>query len=286
MGATIGNARISEFGTVNGKKGDQTGKEVMTQSFASGGKWEYCIRPKSEAVAKKIATAMKQACANNNIGYSQIDRISLSKEAAKHNYKISNVGKCNCDCSSLVAVCVNAAGIHVSPYMYTGNELALLKATGKFTIITAAAQCKKGKGLKAGDILLRKGHTAIVTQGDAAVKPAKKAAAKKSIDTIAQEVIDGKWGSGDARKAKLKAAGYDYNTVQAKVNALLAKKATPAKSSAKKSTTKKKAKKSNATIAKEVIAGKWGSGETRKKKLKAAGYNYAAIQKEVNKLMK
>ena len=42
--------------------------------------------------------------------------------------------------------------------------------------------------------------------------------------------------------------------------------------------------KSNETIAKEVLAGKWGSGKERKKRLKAAGYNYAAIQKIVNKL--
>ena len=44
--------------------------------------------------------------------------------------------------------------------------------------------------------------------------------------------------------------------------------------------------KSNETIAKEVLAGKWGSGKERKKKLKAAGYNYAAVQKIVNKLCK
>nr|DAR43349.1 MAG TPA: Lysozyme [Caudoviricetes sp.] len=48
----------------------------------------------------------------------------------------------------------------------------------------------------------------------------------------------------------------------------------------------KNSKKSNETIAKEVIAGKWGSGETRKKKLKAAGYDYNAVQKVVNKLCK
>ena len=170
MSVTIGNARISEFGTVNGKRGDQTGKEVMTQSFASGGKWEYCIRPKSATVAQKIAHAMVQACKNNNIGYSQTDRTSLSAAAAKVNYDLGKVGKCNCDCSALVAVCVNAAGIHVSPYMYTGNELALLKQTGKFTVITSATQCKKGKDLRAGDILLRKGHTAIVTKGDIALE--------------------------------------------------------------------------------------------------------------------
>lgn len=39
-------------------------------------------------------------------------------------------------------------------------------------------------------------------------------------------------------------------------------------------------------IAKEVIAGKWGSGEDRKKKLEAAGYNYSEVQKKVNELMK
>ena len=46
------------------------------------------------------------------------------------------------------------------------------------------------------------------------------------------------------------------------------------------------AKKSNTQIAREVKAGKWGNGATRKKKLKAAGYNYAAVQKIVNKLCK
>ena len=41
-----------------------------------------------------------------------------------------------------------------------------------------------------------------------ATKP--KEGKKKSVDEIAQEVIDGKWGTGDDRKAKLKKAGYDY----------------------------------------------------------------------------
>lgn len=45
-------------------------------------------------------------------------------------------------------------------------------------------------------------------------------------------------------------------------------------------------KKSNEVIAKEVLAGKWGNGTERKKKLEAAGYNYSAIQQIVNKLCK
>lgn len=44
---------------------------------------------------------------------------------------------------------------------------------------------------------------------------------KKSIDEVAREVIRGEWGNGTARKQKLEAAGYEYETVQARVNALL-----------------------------------------------------------------
>lgn len=44
---------------------------------------------------------------------------------------------------------------------------------------------------------------------------------KKSIDTLAQEVVEGKWGNGDERKKRLTQAGYDYAKVQAKVNQLL-----------------------------------------------------------------
>lgn len=48
----------------------------------------------------------------------------------------------------------------------------------------------------------------------------------KTITEIAQEVIDGKWGSGEERKQNLKNAGYDYNKVQDKVNELAKKKET------------------------------------------------------------
>lgn len=46
----------------------------------------------------------------------------------------------------------------------------------------------------------------------------------KSVSVVAQEVIDGKWGTGSDRKSKLTAAGYNYNEVQSKVNEILSKK--------------------------------------------------------------
>ena len=40
------------------------------------------------------------------------------------------------------------------------------------------------------------------------------------------------------------------------------------------------------TVAREVIAGKWGNGATRKKKLTNAGYDYETIRKRVNEIKK
>lgn len=44
---------------------------------------------------------------------------------------------------------------------------------------------------------------------------------KKTVDQLAKEVIDGKWGNGEDRKKRLTAAGYDYNAVQKKVNEIM-----------------------------------------------------------------
>lgn len=96
---------------------------------------------------------------------------------------------------------------------------------------------------------------------------------KKSVDEVAKEVLAGAWGNGDARKNALTAAGYNYSEVQAAVNRLAGgKTTTPTKSITE--------------VAKEVLAGKWGNGDNRKKKLEAAGYNYSQVQAKVNELAK
>lgn len=52
----------------------------------------------------------------------------------------------------------------------------------------------------------------------------------------------------------------------------------------KNTASKPAAKKSVDVIAREVIAGKWGAGDERKKKLTAAGYSYSAVQaKEIGR---
>ena len=44
---------------------------------------------------------------------------------------------------------------------------------------------------------------------------------EKSVETLAKEVISGKWGNGSERKERLTKAGYDYRKVQDKVNEML-----------------------------------------------------------------
>lgn len=91
----------------------------------------------------------------------------------------------------------------------------------------------------------------------------------KSVDELANEVLDGKWGNGKDRKKRLEEAGYRYDTVQDRVNELLSR---DDDSSIDK-------------IANDVISGKYGNGEERKQKLEAEGYDYEMVQNKVNEIL-
>lgn len=224
MSVTIGHASLDENKKIKGgAAGDQSKTEVCTRSWYSK-PWSCVIRPKDKTVAEKIAKAMEQACANNNIGYDQGQRTTLYAQAKAVNWDISKITTaCECDCSSLVAVCVNAAGIKVNKDMYTGNEKTALANTGAFEVLTDSKYITMAKYLKRGDILLGTGHTAVVLTNGANATTVTTTAATKTIEQIAKEVILGKWGNGTTRKAKLTAAGYNYAEVQAQVNKLLKK---------------------------------------------------------------
>ncbi|MDN2966406.1 peptidoglycan amidohydrolase family protein [Streptococcus suis] len=85
----------------------------------------------------------------------------------------------------------------------------------------------------------------------------------KSLETLVQETLAGKYGNGDQRKAAL---GNQYEAVMAVING--------------KTTT---IQKNVDQLAQEVIAGKHGNGEARKKSL---GSQYEAVQKRVTELLK
>ena len=134
-------------------------------------------------------------------------------------------------------------------------------------------------------------HGQIAAEVNSILNPSKQSTAtpKKSVDEIAKEVINGKWGTGTDRKNRLTKAGYDYSVVQKRVNELLNSNKKPSTTSKPVNNTPAKPvttpKKSVDEIAKEVIAGKWGTGVDRKNRITKAGYDYAAVQKKVNELL-
>ncbi|MFM0590268.1 peptidoglycan amidohydrolase family protein [Streptococcus suis] len=85
----------------------------------------------------------------------------------------------------------------------------------------------------------------------------------KSLETLVQETLAGKYGNGDIRKAAL---GDQYEAVMAVING----KATANQ-------------KSIDELAQEVIKGKHGNGEARKQSL---GADYPAVQKRVTEILK
>ena len=80
----------------------------------------------------------------------------------------------------------------------------------------------------------------------------------------AYDVMNGKYGNGEERKARLAQAGYDYWSVQYLVNGLA---------------------KGYDSVARDVINGKYGNGEARMKALTAAGYDAKLVQDIVNGIL-
>ena len=97
--------------------------------------------------------------------------------------------------------------------------------------------------------------------------------AKKSVETVAREVIAGQWGNGADRMNRLTAAGYDPNAVQAKVNELCGVGSAPAPAV------------NIDAVARDVINGKYGNGTDRMNRLRASGYDPNAVQARVNQML-
>lgn len=98
----------------------------------------------------------------------------------------------------------------------------------------------------------------------------------KSVDEVAQEVLQGLWGNGQERYNSLESAGYDAQAVQNRVNDLLNGGTTSENNSASSDLD---------TVANEVLQGLWGNGQERYDRLTNAGYDAQEVQDRVNSLL-
>lgn len=163
---TIGSARINEKGKVSGgNPGDQlqneardTRGEVSYQTFYIHSKGWYVFRAKSDTVGHELAKAMRRACKNKNVGYSQTNRLAIMKDGTDSKVPTE------CDCSSLVRRCILEASSRDLGNMTTADMPTVLERSGLFY---SKQSYNKNLSLANGDILVTqsKGHTAIVVGG-------------------------------------------------------------------------------------------------------------------------
>ena len=159
------NPSISEKGTINGTSGDQTGKEVCTRSWYRK-PWNVMLICTDKSLAARAAQEMRNACANNNIGYGQNDRRSAYDSAVKNGRTFRNA-KGNTDCSQLVAGCYILAGLSsLSPDCYTGNLRQALLNTGRFRAYTDSAHLNSDAYAEVGAVYLKEGSHVVMALED------------------------------------------------------------------------------------------------------------------------
>lgn len=208
MSVRIGHASISETGTINGKPGDQTGKEVCIRDWYDAG-WICLLRPLDAEVAERSATFMEAACANDNIGYGQADRNTAARLAERVGYNVSRMNEpVNTDCSALVDLAACAAGVQLSHYKLgngedNGNTTETMRkaflATNAYISDVHDQYLRSPDYLRRGDILVSAGHTCMVLSNGPkaapeAATPEKAAAAPmtgKQISDTARSYTDG-----------------------------------------------------------------------------------------------
>ena len=185
MAVKIGHASGSENGTIRGKAGDQTGREVCTRSWYKHSKGWVTLEFIDPVMGEYAAEAMEKACANPDIGYNQYENGTLWNDVKASLWDPSKTTKkVNTDCARLIRVCVQYAvakmGLDIIiPDFYTATEAAVLMKTGLFIKHTEAKYNTQDAYLRRSMIQVTKtkGHTLMIlsngSKADAAPAPEK-----------------------------------------------------------------------------------------------------------------
>lgn len=187
--------------------------------------------------------------------------ISFMEQIAKddrHGYDQTNRwGNPDYDCSALVITAWEKADVPVKSKgaTYTGNILSVFKKCG-FKDVTKDVNLSTGAGLRRGDVLLKTGKHVAMYCGN-----------RKLVHASINEkgtVRGGKKGDQTGKEICIRSY---YNKPWSNVlryyeNTDLSQ------------------------VAKDVIAGKYGTGAVRRGLLEEAGYDYNKVQAEVNRQMR
>lgn len=212
-----------------------------------------------ETLGNVFAPASRQASSNYGIGYD--GRIGMYVEEKDRSWCSSNAANDN------RAITIEVASDTKEPYAVNAKAYAAL--------IDLLVDICKRNGIKE---LKWKADKSLIGQPDKQNMTVHRWFANKSCPgtylyerhaQIASEV-NKRLGSTNIKPAPEKPSGGSYR-VQTGFSAFI--------------TTEEGAGKSADELAREVLQGKWGNGAERKKRLEAAGYDYAAVQKKVNQLV-
>ena len=163
------------------------------------------------------------------------------------------------DCSSAVISAWQAAGVPVKTKgaTYTGNMLSVFLSCG-FEDVTGTVNLATGAGLRRGDVLLNTAHHTAMYCGNG-----------REVEASINEkgtAVGGAPGDQTGREFLIRSyRNFPWNHV------LRYKENT--------------ATKSVDELAREVLAGKWGNGSERRRRLASSGYDASAVQTRVNELL-
>lgn len=93
----------------------------------------------------------------------------------------------------------------------------------------------------------------------------------KTVEVLANEVLQGRWGDGRLVRQRLRDAGHDASAVQTEVNRRLSDGAPSAYTV------------DTREVAAQVIRGEWGDESVQQSNLERAGYNWREVNAEVYK---
>ena len=196
----------------------------------SKGGYSSCIQGKPTDVCNVLANCVGYACGRFNEIIGSMKYPSLNCNAENFIERAKSLGLKISDKPTLGGIMVWQKGATLSGNDGAGHVAVVERIDNSNQIYTS----ESGYGSKAFWNTTRTNSNGRWGQGSGykfrgciinpSVSPTSTPKPTKTIEELAQEVLQGKWGNGAERKKRLEEAGYNYRQVQDRVNELVSKK--------------------------------------------------------------